>query len=246
MAACRCEDILHPDGSLGQNGKAVVNLQAEIGYVDKGMILNPSALTETIINRFRSTLALKIGVEPQAMMIQLAEKDVTQLPNKVVVDIRINNLKCAEEEGSDSAPDKVIQSLIGVMTCKSDADTDSAVEAETGVGATFYFHTSTAHSTKNRQVRAVVTKMTPDSLPAQPHDQRIRAGLVLDMSCSSCSLCAAYCLGRSLSLAPTHAAPDARRGETILAEYMPLDDAGADEGDQTKMLDGGLSSSSIR
>ena len=33
--------------------------------------------------------------------------------------------------------------------------------------------------------------------------------------------------------------------KAILAEYMPLDDAGADEGDQTKMLDGGLSSSSM-
>ena len=181
------------------------------------------------------------------MMIQLAEKDVTQLPNKVVVDIRINNLKCAEEEGSDSAPDKVIQSLIGVMTYKSDADTDSAVEAETGVGATFYFHTSTAHSTKNRQVRAVVTKMTPDesACPAPRSKDSgggLGAGYVVLIVLLVCSL-----LFGAFFVFWRQRMQRQMRDEVkaILAEYMPLDDAGADEGDQTKMLDGGLSSSSM-
>ena len=61
-----------------------------------------------------------------------------------------------------SASDKVVESLKGVGTCSAEASSDVAVESETAVGTTFYFHTSTAHSSQNRQIKATVTKMTAD------------------------------------------------------------------------------------
>ena len=133
---------------------AVVNLQAELGYLS-GAGLETAALSDVLINRFRSTMGLKLGVEPQAMIISLStDEGVTQATNKVVVDIKINNLKCSTGEGVQSASDKVVESLKGVGTCSAEASSDVAVESETAVGTTFYFHTSTAHSSQKRQIKA--------------------------------------------------------------------------------------------
>ena len=70
-----CKDIIHPDGSLGQDGKAIVDLQAELGYLS-GAGLEPAALSDVLINRFRSTMALKLGVEPQAQRGRMAVEQV--------------------------------------------------------------------------------------------------------------------------------------------------------------------------
>ena len=241
-----CKDIIHPDGSLGQDGKAVVKLQAQLGYMS-GSDLQAAGLTETLINRFRSTMGLKLGVEPQAMMIGLStDKDVTQAPNKVVVDIQINNLKCSTAEGVQSASDKVVQSLKGVATCSAVASSDVAVESETAVGASFYFHSSTAHSTQNRQIKATVTKMSADETVC-PVGSAAAGGLGAGWVVLIVLLVCTVFFGAFFVFWRQRMQSQMRdEVKAILAEYMPLDDVAGmeDDGDKARMLDGGMGSSS--
>jgi hypothetical protein len=236
-----CKDIIHPDGSLGQDGKAVVNLQAELGYLS-GAGLETAALSDVLINRFRSTMGLKLGVEPQAMIISLStDEGVTQATNKVVVDIKINNLKCSTGEGVQSASDKVVESLKGVGTCSAEASSDVAVESETAVGTTFYFHTSIAHSSQNRQIKATVTKMTADETGC-PAPAGLGAGWVVLIVILVCTVFfgAFFVFWRQRMQRQMR-----DEVKAILAEYMPLDDVAGGEGADARMLDGGMGSSSM-
>merc|ERR1712166_1583344 len=156
-----CDDIITPEGTLGQSGNAKVNFVATLGYVDHlgGGAMTASALNSVILDRFRSTLALKLGVDPQ--IIQIGKPDaVTSKPDAVVVNVQVNNLKCFEDGNSKST--KVVDSLKGVATCTAEASSDVQVESETEVGEKFYFHTAASHGSTNRQVVSTITEMTAD------------------------------------------------------------------------------------
>ena len=95
------------------------------------------------MNRFRSTLSLKLGVDPQ--IIQIGKPDqVTSGPDQVVVKVSVNNLKCASIGEDSSRSESVVSKLKGISTCASEASTDEEVESEVSdlEGEIFYFHTS--------------------------------------------------------------------------------------------------------
>lgn len=234
-----CQSIIHPDGSLGQEGKATVSLQASMGFVS-GSELTVAGLTETIISRFRSTLALKLGVEPQAIEISSDTKTESS-NNKVMVMITIRNLKCPTEESKASSA-KILDSLKGVATCKSEASSDTAVEDETGVGTIYYFHTSSAHSSQSRQIKAVVTSMSADESNCP-----VPSGLAAVWVVLIVVVCCLVIFGGFFFFWRRRMESQMRdEVKAILQTYMPLDDAvdfSSGETDQARMLDGNPSSS---
>lgn len=200
-----------------------------------------TGLTDTIISRFRSTLALKLGVEPQAITISSdsTEKSST---NKVMVVIEVKNLKCPTGQSKASSA-KILDSLKGVATCESSASTDTAVEDETGVGTTYYFHTSTAHSSQSRQIRATVTSMSADETQCPEPSTGLAAIWVVLIVV----VCCLVIFGAFFVFWRRRMESQMRdEVKAILQTYMPLDDAGdfsSAENDQARMLDGNPSSS---
>ena len=72
--------------------------------------LTAASLSSVLVERFRSTLAMKLGVDPQVLQISKPDA-VASGSNKVVVNIQVSNLKCTDDGNSKSA--KVVQSLKG-------------------------------------------------------------------------------------------------------------------------------------
>ena len=154
-----CDDIITPEGTLGQSGNAKVKFIASLGYVDMlaGGPLTSSSLSTTMVERFRSTLSMKLGVDPQ--VIQISKPDLVKSgSNSVTVNVQVSNLKCSDDGSSKSS--KVVESLKGIATCEAEASSDAQVEAETKVGEKFYFHTAAAHGSTNRQVVSLLFPVT--------------------------------------------------------------------------------------
>merc|ERR1719424_2134409 len=244
-----CDDIITPEGTLGQQGNAKVTFKATLGFVDDfgGGPLTTQSLSETIVNRLRSTLALKLGVDPQVIQIGSPDQK-TSKPDAVLLPIQVNNLKCSDDGSSKST--KVVDSLKGIATCQAEATSDAQVEDEVVVGEKFYFHTASQHGSTNRQVVSTVTEMESDEslCVINKKDASEVSGvpwwgvMLLALFCSGLVFGTAFVYWRN-----KHKQQMRDEVKAILAEYMPLDDvpSGDQEDDNTRMLEGGGGSSSI-
>lgn len=244
-----CDDIITPEGTLGQQGNAKVTFKATLGFVDDfgGGPLTTQSLSETIVNRLRSTLALKLGVDPQVIQIGSPDQK-TSKPDAVLLPIQVNNLKCSDDGSSKST--KVVDSLKGIATCQAEATSDAQVEDEVVVGEKFYFHTASQHGSTNRQVVSTVTEMESDEslCVINKKDASEISGvpwwgvMLLALFCSGLVFGTAFVYWRN-----KHKQQMRDEVKAILAEYMPLDDvpSGDQEDDNTRMLEGGGGSSSM-
>jgi hypothetical protein len=239
-----CDDIITPEGTLGQSGNAKVKFIASLGYVDMlaGGPLTSSSLSTTMVERFRSTLSMKLGVDPQ--VIQISKPDLVKSgSNSVTVNVQVSNLKCSDDGSSKSS--KVVESLKGIATCEAEASSDAQVEAETKVGEKFYFHTAAAHGSTNRQVVSTTTEMEADEsqcVVTKGDGGGVGIGWVIFIAifCSGLVFGGAFFIWR-------RKAKEQMRNEVkaILADYMQLDEisSGDMEMPDTRMLEGGGSSS---